>query len=196
MTAVLLRDVLPLGPGLADVVEREGVRVVKHGRSHGSLEPHATAGLDYRVLDGTGVRRVLPDLWAAASSVVLLGALRSAFALDLVPDEDERAFVNVNVLTGSGSRYELHSDDTVVTLLAFANGGLGGALEVYVAEGRPPLVVPPAPGLAVAFLGSTPHAVQPLIGDWRRVTVPVSYHLRGAARERPPGLNADLFGVP
>lgn len=174
-----------------------GARVVKHGRGPGSLESEETAGLDYTVLDGAGVRDHLPWFWTLYHTLVpeISGLLKTTVHVS----EDILSSINVNVLQGAGARYEAHVDAQPYTLLLFVTThlyGQGGRL--LLGGEKTEVGVPPRSGHGVLFDGATiPHRVEPLdprAAPLLRVSVPMVYLPEGvSASDRPSELGGYLF---
>lgn len=189
---------------------RDVARPVKvSGVSATGLEGPDTAGLDYRVLDGTAVKRELPGLHALSTDPELVGWLSDRSGAELVPRTSHAtAGANINYVEGMGKRYEWHVDSVHWTLLVFVTThGFeeGGALcmnDVANVRGKPvdyaymtATRIQPRAGYGLLFRGSaTPHAVEPLKKDVLRVTIPIEFDEKGAP---PPPVIEDpsyLYG--
>jgi hypothetical protein len=137
------------------------------------------------------VRRFLPELSRCYEDLVpRVGEMLG----ETVRTVDGRHAINVNVLDGSGDRYEPHTDAQPYTAILWLNDWPpedGGQL-VYEVEGIESSISPRA-GWACVFDGSTvPHYVSPLRADRPRVSVPMVY-LPADAEGRPEGLDDHLY---
>jgi hypothetical protein len=167
-------------------------RVVKKGRSPGSLEPEETAGLDYWVADGFDVHQAAPQFSGLYRNPAFKVALERTVGVGLELDPDERSRVSVNVLT-AGKNYEEHVDGCGITAVVFLTHCFGGQLEVQEDGGW--LGYSVNPGKMIALDGSrVPHRVQ-VVERGVRVTLLLSYRVRGRHEERDPGLSAAIYGA-
>jgi hypothetical protein len=159
---------------IAYQTELHGVHVRKSGRGPGSLEPEETAGLDYTVLDGAGVREHLP--WLYDLYVNLTDEVGHLLRQPVRVSDNLATSINVNLLRGKGARYEAHLDSTPYTLLLFVTSHpVGGGRLLMGADDRKIGIIPRA-GQGIIFDGSAvPHTVEPLREDGIRITVPMVY---------------------
>jgi hypothetical protein len=168
-------------------------RIVKKGRSPGSLEPEETAGLDYWVTNGQVVKSVAPGFIELYKNPELISCLEEVVGakLELVPDETSRATVNV---LPAGKRYEEHVDDWGITAVVFLTSCSGGQLEVQ--EGGEWVGFQPRPGRLAIMDGSrVPHRVA-VVEKGIRVTLLFEYLIQGRKETRSTTLNSELYGLP
>jgi 2OG-Fe(II) oxygenase superfamily len=181
------REVIDVALDLAQPAELRG------GASS-SLEPEGTL-IRYGLVDGEAVESALP--W--------LGRLYGEIAQDLAPRLTKQEIVtsdkpingvNINVLRGVGSRYELHVDTNPLTGLLFVTthpAEDGGQL-VYEIEPSP-LSYPPRTGVLLLFDATqAPHHVTPLLKDTTRISIPMNFFTPEALASRPPDLDSYLYG--
>jgi hypothetical protein len=199
-----LRDVITAEQ--FDAIRQESYRsaahVVSKGRGPGSLESDETAGLDYYVMTASDVAARLPWLWSAYQGPIF-ARVQSLIGEPVRPgDEGDEACINVNDVRGIGGRYEAHTDSSPYTLLVFASSvptGCGGELVLTLDRGHdlPPLELEyePVMGRGVLFDGhAVPHAVRPLVGLDRRVSIPMVYYPVDNPVGRDAALDAHLYG--
>jgi len=178
--------------------------VKREGAGPGSLTED---GLEYHVLTGDWVEAEDPGLYEAYLDLV--PAVSQALGRKLVASEDVRSRLNINLLSGRGSTYELHTDSQPYTGILFVTEhALGGELLITQPprdpQQAPPLDgsysggaewhVRPQPGLMVLFDGQRyPHAVLPLRADELRVTIPMVFVDPDAGEVRPEGTDEHLY---
>lgn len=119
------------------------------------------------------------------------------------PSEDHRSGLNVNVLP-PGSAYEWHVDTNPLTALLFVTDhpeGSGGELVFRADPVTQPdrdreLRIHPVPGLLLIFdAREAAHAVMPVKGTERRISVPMNFYQAHQSRERPRHLDRYLYGA-
>jgi hypothetical protein len=181
------REVIDAALDLAQPAELQG------GTSS-SLEPEGTI-IRYGLVDGEAVASALP--W--------LERLYAEIARDIAPRLTRQEImtsgkaingVNINVLRGVGSRYELHLDTNPLTGLLFVTthpAEDGGQL-VFDIEPSP-LSYPPRTGVLLLFDATqAPHRVTPLLKDTTRISIPMNFFTPEALASRPPDLDSYLYG--
>ena len=170
------------------------------GRGPGSLEDDETAGLDYHVIDRDGVIDKLPLLYARYCQFA--PKISEVLGFDVVASADDGA-INVNIVQGSGGRYELHTDSQPWTLLLFAGGEFDGGELVMQHPVCGELVIRPYLGMGVLFDGSVlPHMVRPLqrttdqlhwVADPMRISIPMVFVDRVVGDRRDPAMSDYLY---
>lgn len=190
--------------------------------SHELPEVYRAAGdrpLHYRVIDGECISADLPDLISLYARINII--VNEAMGEELVPLEDLRVGLNVNV-TPAGGTYRWHYDRNAVTAILYLNAVPGGETEIYpnyrlfmegarysalqriadrVLEMRivrgmfGKLVrVAPEPGLLVAMRGNRClHSVRPVEGDADRINVIMAYDRPGVQFAVAPQLDQYLY---
>lgn len=168
-------------------------------------------GLRYQVIDGPAVAAHLPGVVALYERV--RRDLERTYRRPLVPLDDERAALNVNITSPEGS-YRWHYDRNAVTAVLYLNQVTGGELELcpgYRITSRwlrrlprlqqaldaglavrpvrrvlgGPQFVAPAPGTLVSMRGDRClHSVRPVTGTQDRVCVVMSYDPPGSSSRR------------
>ena len=115
-------------------------------------------------------------------------------ASSVAPSEHLRSAININCLAEAGQRYRWHRDAVPYTALLFLTSlqaSDGGEFLIRPADGGL-LRIRPAAGDLVLMDGTRcPHAVAPLRRRALRITVPMVYVDRAAAR--PAGLDEYLY---
>jgi len=186
-----------LGPAwdtrLVDVACNHAVRVYTRGRGPGSLEAEETAGLDYWVLHSGHVREFLPWLWTNFyCSRHVLDTVNAVIGESL-HTEDKLEALNVNVMRGTRTRYELHHDPwPYVGLLYATRHPKGGGLIVQLTDGTERTYQPEIGDFLVMDGTVLGHAVQPLEDDLR-VSVPMTFYPEHLRDEDEDALNAYLY---
>ena len=176
----------------------EGYSVLVHldGNTDTSFEPDETEGIDYEVVPGDVVREQLAWLYELYTGA-LLDLASQASGIDLAPAKSLRYGVNINKLTGLGSRYEWHIDSNPITGIFFVTSHLpneGGELMLR-HGGQEEIRISPVSGHFFVFpAAEVPHAVAPLKSATVRVTVPMSYFRSGETQNVDPALEEYLFG--
>ncbi len=165
---------------------RHAKQIERSGPGPGSLTQE---GLRYEVVIGSDVRDHAPSLWhwAHRTGAALVSELLMA-PVEVYGDPD--VAVNINRLQGAGEKYELHVDSVPITgLWCLTSHERGGEL---VLAGQ---AIPTVRGLFLAFRGDLlPHQVMPLVDDQPRITVPISFKLKGTEDvARDPDLDAHLY---
>ena len=179
----------------------------------------STRPLHYRVIDGEQIEAHLPDVVALYERVHPL--VSEAMDEPLVPLEDHRVGLNVNV-TPAGGTYRWHYDRNAVTAILYLNAVAGGETEVYpnyrlflkrarysglqriadrLLERRPVRAlfghlvrVAPEPGLLVAMRGNRClHSVRPVEGAIDRINIIMAFDRPGATFDVAPQLDRYLY---
>lgn len=166
------------------------------GGTSTSLEPAGTS-LDYRLMDGRDVARLLPELDELYRGLLVRLASR-IFGVPLIPSPTIVNGVNVNVLDGGGGRYEWHVDSNPVTgLLVFSEcDSIRGGRLMFGADARTRTSLCMRPGHFLMFdATSAPHAVEIVRGDSARVTAPMNFFVDGGEIVRPDDLDVSLYGT-
>lgn len=158
-------------------------RVHARGRTHGSLEPDETAGVDYR---GATIAQ-WPDQYDVGAAWRIYGRLgeqaRKVTGRSLrfiQPGEsDEPYALALNVLE-TGDRYELHRDTAAWNLLVFLTDHPDDGAEFNLCHPdqpeQPVVRFRPVGGIAVLFDGVTlPHYTTPNLGGRPRVVLVCQY---------------------
>jgi len=178
---------------ISEAAAYHGTHVKTRGRGPGSLESEETAGLDYTVLDGAGVKEHLSWLWQFYHD--LTPDIWRLVKEPVRPSEHLPSCINVNLLNGMGARYEAHVDAQPYTLLLFVTShppGEGGRL--WLGDEKQEIGIPPRSGHGIVFDGSViPHKVEPLRTPGMRISVPMVY-LPERVETRPEGLDGHLYG--
>lgn len=199
----------PTRVGLVDVTEQlpanwtdqiEAVasharEAVLTGDNPTSLEPAGTE-IRYGLVDGTVVARDLPWLDALYRGE-WLGYASDFAGMRMSPSDDLRNGVNINVVSGSGGRYEWHYDSNPCTGLLFvstleaADGG-----ELVFRQAETDLVIRPRAGHLLIFdARETAHCVRPVRSASQRVSVPLNYFVRGHQQLRAESLDEYLYST-
>lgn len=184
----------------------QAAHVKRQGAGPGSLTDE---GLEYHVLDGVWIESNEPALYEAYLD--LAPAVSMALGKSVFPSEDRRSRININLLSGVGSKYELHTDSQPYTLILFATEHREGGQLMAKQPPRDPSKVhdvvtasysggaewyfTPHIGEAVLFDGAKyPHGVLPLMrqGDLR-VTIPMVFIDPDAGEVRPEGTDEHLY---
>lgn len=100
--------------------------------------------------------------------------------------------VNVNVLDGSNSRYELHLDSNPLTGVLFftSHDEKSGGQLVFERDGRRATVNPRAGWFLLFDAREIPHSVTPVNGRRARISAPMNYYFEDDEIERPEALTA------
>lgn len=176
--------------------------------------------LRYQVIDGPAVKAHLPEL--ISLSQLVQQDLERIYRRQLVPLDDERAALNVNI-TPPGGSYRWHYDRNANTAVLYLNQVTGGELEVcpgYRIAGRwlrplprlqqaldagltarpvrrvlgRPQLVAPAAGTLVSMRGDRClHSVRPVAGTQDRVCVVMSFDPLGSSSSQRQLLNDYLY---
>lgn len=176
--------------------------------------------LRYQVIDGPAVRAHLPGLVGLYQRVQ--HDLERTYRRRLVPLDDDRAALNVNI-TPPGGSYRWHYDRNAVTAVLYLNQVTGGELEMcpgYRIAGRwlgplprlqqaldaglgarpvrrvlgRPQLVTPAAGTLVSMRGDRClHSVRPVTGAQDRVCVVMSYDPPRSSSSQRQLLNDYLY---
>jgi hypothetical protein len=185
-------------------LSRMSRHVHKKGRGPGSLEPEETAGLDYWVMNTSMVRERLPVLWDLFNSLPPL--VSEVLGIEVECGTNEGA-LNVNMLVGRGSRYELHYDTEPFTMMTyitnFGTDHIGGELFLREPDGKEHYIIPIA-GSSLIFDGAAcAHSVCPLLpvrnhnfvdcGVPVRISVPMAFLPVGVGHKRPAGTDNHLY---
>ena len=197
-------------------------QIATYRSSHELPEVYRAAGdrpLHYRVIDGECISADLPDLISLYARINII--VNEAIGEELVPLEDRRVGLNVNV-TPAGGTYRWHYDRNAVTAILYLNAVPGGETEIYpnyrlfmegarysalqriadrvlemrIVRGMFGRLVQVAPetGLLVAMRGNRClHSVRPVEGDADRINVIMAYDLPGAQFEVAPQLDRYLY---
>jgi 2OG-Fe(II) oxygenase superfamily len=178
------------------VADRYAQEVVLNGAPPDStLECHIEP-LAYRIADGNVVSEHLPRL-RELYEAVLPALVRTYAGLEIVPSQFPASGITLNVVEGTGGRYELHVDSNSVTGLLFACDfelGDGGELRLYYPD-RQPLDILPKAGLFLLYDARfVPHEVLPLARDKFRLSLPMNYFLPTDVEQRPDRLDEYIFG--
>lgn len=164
------------------------------GGTSTSLEKSGTV-VQYRLMNGAAVAEHLPDLQRLYETTFRQLAQR-AFDVELEVSPNVISGVNVNVLDTHGGRYEWHYDSNPYTgllVLTDTNADKGGRL--LFGRGSDQVPVSVARGDLLFFdARETAHAVEPITGDWARVSAPMNYFISGQPIERPGDLDSTLYG--
>ena len=174
--------------------------------------------LRYHVIDGEQIRADLPGIWniyTGKANEWVNGAMADA----LVPLDNVRAGVNVNLMQPGQSSYRWHYDRCRVTSILYLNQVEGGQTELYpnyrirLGNGgaqrlldrliRPPLIrdtfgemvqVEPRVGRLVAMRGDRCyHSVRAVSGDRERINIVLSYDRPEATFPMEAGLDSYLY---
>jgi len=187
-----------LPPGWREDVVRVASTLARpaelRGGAPASLEPVGTV-IQYSLVDGEVVGKALP--WLARLYADLADDLASRVSgKSILTSDKEINGVNINVLRGAGSRYELHLDTNPLTGLLFATTHAaeeGGQLEFDVDPS--PLSIPPRAGMLLLFDATrAPHRVTPLTEDVTRISIPMNFYTEETIARRRPDLDAYLYG--
>lgn len=197
-------------------------QIAAYRSTHELPEVFRAAGdrpLHYSVIDGERITTHFPDLVSLYERVNAL--VNEAMGEELVPLEDLRVGLNVNV-TPAGGTYRWHYDRNAVTAILYLNAVPGGETEIYpnyrlFMEGarysalqriadrvlETPIVrgmfgrlvqVAPETGLLVAMRGNRClHSVRAVEGDADRINVIMSYDRLGAQFEVALQLDQYLY---
>ena len=197
-------------------------QIAAYRSTHELPEVYRAAGdrpLHYRVIDGECISADLPDLISLYARINII--VNEAMGEELVPLEDLRVGLNVNV-TPAGGTYRWHYDRNAVTAILYLNAVPGGETEIYpnyrlfmegarysalqriadrvlemrIVRGMFGRLVQVAPetGLLVAMRGNRClHSVRPVEGDADRINVIMAYDLPGAQFEVAPQLDRYLY---
>lgn len=229
MPAAKTSDFQSLGYQLFDgYLQADDCHRLLHGideykKANGASEIHRpTKGrsLRYSVIDGEAIRRDLPEIWKLYTGEIsrLVSQLTGA---PLVPLENTKAGVNVNLMPPGRSEYRWHYDRAAVTAILYLNAVEGGETEIYpnyrilLAKHRPRTqraldgllharvprsvfgkkrVVHPKPGRLVTMRGNRSwHSVRGVEGDTERVNVILAYDRPGAGFTAEKGLDSYLY---
>ena len=183
---------LPVERHVLDLIHdaaADATLVKRDGAGPGSLTDD---GLCYYVAGGVLIHHRYPALWQWARDLAVEASRVSGERLEL--SRHQPSAVNVNVLNGEATEYELHTDSYHWTLLVMASGShLGGELEVMGDLGSF-VTVAPSPGMALLFNGDQhPHAVRPLRDGTPRVSVPIAFTPVGVPWVRNEELDQHLY---
>lgn len=177
--------------------------------------------LRYQVIDGKQIQAELPAIWDLYTGKVNRQIDR-ATPQRLVPLENVRAGVNVNIMQPGQSSYRWHYDRTSLTSILYLNDVEGGETELYpnyrlLLKNRKNLRlqrmldrliqikvlrdafrqmirIPPKAGRLVMMRGERCwHSVRPVGGDRERVNLILAYDSPGASFPAEEGLDAYLY---
>lgn len=154
------------------------------------------SGSHYLVTDGDSVAEELPWLYRLYTHYIPDLVHRSA-GVELQPSRFRRSAITLNLIRGTGSRYERHVDSNSVTGLLFASTlspSEGGALRMQYPDRATLDITPTAGELLVFDARWVPHEVTPLRTDIERISVPMNYFLPTDIETRPEFLDAYIFG--
>lgn len=149
------------------------------------------------VADGRAIRSVAPWLDSLYRGPFLeaansLGDEKYECAHDLASG------VNINAIA-AGDRYEWHVDSNPLTGVLFLSGGHDGGDLVFRPDsddGEWSLRITPEVGRLLLFdAREVAHTVEPVLGNDRRVSVPMNYYVRGETQARPADLDRYLYGA-
>jgi hypothetical protein len=178
---------------LADAATALAKPAELRGGGPSSLEPAGTV-IRYGLVDGETVEEALP--WLARLYAELAHDLASrVYGQKMVTSDKTINGVNLNVLRGAGSRYELHVDTNPLTGLLFVTTHPtedGGQLEFEIQPSS--LSYPPRSGMLLLFDATkAPHRVTPLRREVTRISVPMNFYTEETLAHRPPGLDSYLY---
>lgn len=151
--------------------------------------------IDYRLVDGDMVTTALPKLDSLYRNE-FLEQVRRAFAGDYVISPDRVNGVNINVVEGTGGRYEWHVDSNPLTglLVMTPSDALTGGRLIFGKDSDSQTALSLFAGQLLFFdARQTPHAVESLRGDWTRITAPMNYFVKSEKIVRPRGLDEALY---
>jgi hypothetical protein len=198
--------------------------IAKFRQSHDLPEIHRPARgreLRYQVIDGKQIQAELPTIWDLYTGKVNRLIDRSA-PERLVPLENVRAGVNINIMQPGQSSYRWHYDRTSVTSILYLNDVEGGETELYpnyrirlknrgsmrlqhaldsviqirlLRDTFSEMVrIPPKAGRLVTMRGDRCwHSVRSVTGDRERINVILAYDTPGAAFPAEEGLDSYLY---
>ena len=171
-----------------------------------SREVADSAGIETYIVDGLQIKHHLPWLYAAYHTTFLEMANIAGRDGPYLAAKNDLYGVNLNVLKGTGSRYESHVDSNPLQGLLFVtehNTASGGVLRVscnQMMKGEFPLDsssfdIQPEPGKLLFFdARRSPHYVTPLLKGDLRVTVAMNFYCQASPESlRPKDLNNHLF---
>ncbi|MCH7639258.1 MAG: 2OG-Fe(II) oxygenase [Bacteroidetes bacterium] len=197
-------------------------QIASYRSTHELPEVYRASGdrpLHYSVIDGERITTHFPDLVSLYERVNAL--VNEAMGEELVPLEDLRVGLNVNV-TPAGGTYRWHYDRNAVTAILYLNAVPGGETEIYpnyrlfmegarysalqriadrvlemrIVRGMFGRLVQVAPetGLLVAMRGNRClHSVRPVEGDADRINVIMAYDRPGVQFAVAPQLDQYLY---
>jgi hypothetical protein len=197
-------DVLELGlvtqddlEQIREVASAEARPSVLRGDNGTSLEIESSR-IPYRLLDGEQVKSHAPHLNRLYNGAFLQLAER-VIGARLLASPQQINGVNVNVVEGSGGRYEWHVDSNPLTgllVLTDVSQETGGRLLF----GRRPIDQVQlslfAGQLLIFDARRSPHSVEPLRAELQRFTAPMNFFLAGEEISRPAGLDEALYESP
>jgi len=177
-----------------EVTERQAHDARLIGGTSTSLEEAGTE-VRYRLLDGIGVAEYLPRLQSLYENEFRKIAER-VFGRELIPSPDIVSGANVNLLEGSGGRYEWHYDSNPYTgllVLSPTSASLGGRL-LFDQNNDVQVALSMRPGDLLFFdARKAAHAVEELKDATRRASAPMNYYVAGEAVIRPSDLDETLY---
>lgn len=168
---------------------------VLRGGSSTSLESQSVE-LVYRLLDGDGIQEHLPwlhDLYYGR----LPSLATEVFATVMMPSPLVRNGVNVNLLEGTGSRYEWHLDSNPLTGVLYftaTSSEVGGRLLFRDDHGAETAVSTAIGELLLFDARAVPHAVEELRTPEPRISAPMNFFVAGNEIHRPRDLDSSLYG--
>lgn len=180
------------------VANQSAIHTHLDGKHPTSREPEDTEGADVYVATGETIQKSLP--WLHELYTTKLVPLASQVAgQSIIPSSELQSGININMLRGTGARYEWHVDTNPLTGLLFATThepNEGGELVFKVDEKRQITVNPKAGMLLFFDARAIPHTVLPLKVDKHRISVPMNYYLASEGESRASGLDDYLFSTP
>lgn len=178
------------------VAQAHGSQVTLEGTQPSSTLEQSDIPLQYSITDGSEIATRLPLIMTLYRQAIP-SFIADYIGLDIVPSRFEKSSITLNLLEGSGSRYEKHVDSNSITGLLFASSLTpedGGALRLYY-PGRAPLDVLPRAGTFLLYDARwVPHEVMPLCRNTSRLSLPMNYFLPTDIEERPAHLDDYIFG--
>jgi len=171
--------------------EAAGVSYIRRGRVHADQ-----------------VQEVLPWLYRLYRNDFLELARRAWAAEPVMPAQDDRYGIVLNVQRGTTMRFECHVDSNPLTGLLFCTDHLAGGELVFGhdqggadvgAVERDCSVIQPIAGHLIFFDGRHhPHYARPLMSESdTRIVAVMNYYTRSCPEStRPPELNRHRFGDP
>ena len=178
------------------VVRSEAIETVLDGDSPTSSEEPGTR-IPVTVVEGRPIKEKLPwlsDLYANQ----FLEFSEQCFGRELFKCNSDNDAININCIQGDTARYEWHVDTNPVTGILFLqtlDESHGGAL-VFRNKGEVFRFYPKSGWFCCFSAQDVEHAVEPLVGQIERISIPMNYYDDPDNSGRDPSLNDYLTNKP
>lgn len=176
------------------IADLHSYRVFLDSKSSTSREPENSKGVVLSMVDGNVIKSKLEWLYKLYKNELLELANESTKGKYSIA-MNEKIGVNINYLSGEGSRYEWHVDSNPLTGLLFVTThpkGSGGDL-VFKIGNKEKRIYPKRGTFLLFDAREIPHAVMPLIKNDYRISIPFNFYEADKSQERPKDLDSCLY---